>query len=86
MEKQRLSLRQNENYKRLLTEDKGEVEDPCSVCGSELYFDEVTSKRAAIMDSRDIIVGWLCPYCKTEFDDMDNIVTLLSSIQQEGES
>ena len=86
MEKQRLSLTQNENYQKLLTEDKGDVEDPCKVCGSELYFDEITSKRAAIMDSRDIVVGWLCPYCKTEFDDMDNIVTLLSNIQQEGES
>ena len=79
-------LTQSENYKKLLTEDKGDVKDPCGVCGSELYFDDITSKRAAIMDSRDIIVGWLCPYCKTEFDDMDNIVTLLSSIQQEGES
>ena len=86
MEKQRLSLRQNENYKRLLTEDKGEVEDPCSVCGSELYFDEVTSKRAAIMDSKDKVVGWMCPYCKSEFDRKDNIVTLLSNIMQEGES
>lgn len=38
------------------------------------------------MDSRDIVVGWLCPYCKTEFDDKDNIITLLSNIQQEGES
>ena len=86
MERQKLSLKQNENYKKLLTEDKGKVEDPCEVCGSELYFDEDTTKRAAIMDDRDKLIGWMCPFCKTEFDRDDNIVTLLSSIMQEGES
>ena len=38
------------------------------------------------MDSNDKVVGWLCPFCKTEFDKEDNIVTLLSGIMQEGES
>ena len=85
MERQKLLLTQKENYQKLLTEDKGKVEDPCPVCGSELYHDEVTTKRAAIMDSKDNIIGWLCPFCKTEFDSGDNIVTLLSGIMQEGE-
>ena len=79
-------LNLNESYQKLLTEDKGNVEDPWEVCGSELYFDEISSKRAAILDSKDKIVGWLCPFCKTEFDDDDNIIVLLSSIPNQGQS
>ncbi len=83
---QKLSPIPNENYKKILTDDKGKVEDPCKVCGSELHFDEVASKRVAILDDNEEITGWLCPHCRTEYDNSDNIVTLLSHIMQEGES
>ena len=86
MEKQRSSQIKEDKFVKLLTEDKGKTQDPCKVCGSELYFDDIASKRAGILNSHDKVVGWLCPYCKTEFDDEDNIIVLLSSIHTQGET
>ena len=66
--------------------DKEEI-DLCLVCEEDLYFDEEYTRRIGIYDyNPDKVRGWMCPYCKSEFDRKDNIVTLLSSIMQEGES
>ena len=60
--------------------------DPCLVCDRNLYYNADYSKRIGLVDEGCDILGWMCPFCKTEFDRDDNIVTLLSSIMQEGES
>ena len=47
--------------------------EPCPVCGDELYYDEDYSQKVALLDSTDIIEGWMCPWCKSRFDFEDNL-------------
>jgi hypothetical protein len=60
--------------------------DPCPVCDSELHYGEELSKRCGLLNSYDEIVGWLCPYCKSEFDEDDNIVELFTSMPFKGKA
>ena len=55
------------------------VQDPCPVCGSELYFDETTTRRCAIMDSDNNIEGWLCPDCMSEFTEKGELVDIFTT-------
>ena len=50
--------------------------DPCIVCDKELYLDDKYSKRAGLLDENDECIGWMCPYCNTEFD-FNNKVTYI---------
>ena len=45
--------------------------DPCPICGDELYLNDEYTQRVGLLDSRDDVIGWLCPHCKTEFDPDD---------------
>ncbi len=54
--------------------------DPCIVCDKELYLDDKYSKRAGLLDENDECVGWMCPYCNTEFD-FNNKVTYIMPME-----
>jgi len=58
--------------------------DPCPVCDSELYFGKDLTKRCGLLTKFDEIVGWLCPYCKSEFDADDNIVEIFTNLVMKG--
>ena len=62
------------------------VLDPCPVCDSELYYGEDLTKRCGLLNKVDDIIGWLCPYCKSEFDVDDNIVEILTNIVMKGKA
>ena len=66
--KQNLSHTQKKQAKTLT--------DPCIVCDKELYLDEEYSKRGGLLDDNQDCVGWMCPYCNSEFD-FNNRVTYI---------
>jgi len=66
--KQKLSHTQKKKGKK--------TKDPCSVCDKELYINEDYSSRVGLLDDNDACVGWMCPYCNTEFD-FNNKVTYI---------
>lgn len=51
--------------------------DPCPVCDKELYFDEHYSKRAGLLDENEEVVGWMCPFCKSEFDFSNRVTYIM---------
>ena len=81
-------LQQNKSLKEIVTniDKKKEVVDPCPICNSELYFDSTASKRCAIIDSKNNVVGWLCPNCKSEFEDDDTLVDIFTNVEIKGET
>ena len=76
---------QKKSLKELFTEKKdSNVIDPCPVCDSELFYGKDLTKRCGLLDSNDYIIGWLCPYCKSEFDEDDNIVEIFTNLVMKG--
>ena len=60
--------------------------EPCPVCENELYFNDELSKKCALLDDNNFVVGWICPHCRSEFDNDDNIVEIFAGMQGKGES
>tara|TARA_R110002051_G_scaffold88750_2_gene156457 strand:- start:2177 stop:2482 length:306 start_codon:yes stop_codon:yes gene_type:complete len=60
--------------------------DNCPVCKTDLYYSEEVTKRIAILDCEEIVTGWVCPSCYSEFDNKDNILVLMSKSPVQGES
>ena len=54
------------------------VEDNCVVCGKDLYHNDEFTKRIAMMDNDDEVVGWMCPFCFSEFTPNDDIIHLMT--------
>ena len=50
--------------------------DPCIVCDKNLYYNADYSKRVGLIDSDSVILGWMCPFCTSEFTADDKLVTL----------
>ena len=50
--------------------------DPCLVCNKNLYYNADFSKRVGLIDEDSMVLGWMCPYCKSEFTEDDKLVTL----------
>ena len=65
---------------------KKEVVDPCPICDAELYFDGSITKRCGLLDAGENVVGWLCPSCRSEFDDNDELVDIFTNIKIKGDT
>ena len=65
---------------------KNESKEPCPVCENELYYDEKLSKKCALLDEYDNILGWICPYCRSEFDNSDNLVEMFKGTVTKGKA
>tara|TARA_R110002012_G_scaffold321554_1_gene549812 strand:- start:1064 stop:1279 length:216 start_codon:yes stop_codon:yes gene_type:complete len=61
---------------------KDKKSDPCPVCDKELYFNEDYSSRAGLLDNDENCIGWMCPFCYTEFD-FSNRVTYIMPMENE---
>tara|TARA_R100000808_G_C2150627_1_gene159419 strand:- start:1355 stop:1600 length:246 start_codon:yes stop_codon:yes gene_type:complete len=70
-------MEKNKNW--LHTQKKSHKEDLCPVCQEDLYISSTYSKRIGLVDENDTLLGWLCYYCRSEFDDKDRIVTIEDS-------
>lgn len=87
MGNQKSLLQQNKSLKDVIKHiGEKDVLDPCPICNVELFFDETTSKRCAILDANNNVVGWLCPNCKSEFENDDTVVDLFTNLEVKGES
>ena len=69
MEKKRIcSHTQKKKIKKI---DK----DPCPVCDINLYHNNAVTQRVGLLADDDYTVeGWMCPFCKSQFDLKNNLV------------
>lgn len=60
-------------------------DDPCPVCDANLYLNIDFTKRIAVT-KEDIVVGWICPNCWSEFNMEDIVLELFTRIQEKAKS
>ena len=65
---------------------KSRVKDDCPVCEKDLYLNSDISKRVGLVDEKDDIIGWLCPFCKTEFDFNSKVIHIMGDAHIRGET
>ena len=82
MANQNLSPMQNEKSNN----DDISLEDPCPVCKEELYLNNEYTQRIGLIDDLDKVIGWICPHCKTEYDNDTKIVRFLGADDIGGEA
>ena len=59
----------------LHTQKKTKNEDLCPVCDENLYYDNQFTQRVGVLADDDFTIeGWMCPFCKSQFDLKDNLV------------
>jgi len=75
MEKQNYSQKQSESQKKPKKSKKA-LKDPCPVCDEDLYLDIDFTQRVGLLDNDEDVYGWMCPYCRSEFDIDGEIVRL----------
>ena len=62
------------------------IKDLCPACEKNLYLNGEISKRVGLLADRDDVIGWLCPYCRTEFDFDEKVIDLMGSEEIRGEA
>ena len=67
MEKQSYSEKPRKNQKKL-NKRKKSTKDPCPICDENLYLDSTFTSRVGLLDGPDEVYGWMCPFCRSEFD------------------
>jgi len=82
MENQNLSPMQ----KKTKTTKKKELVDPCPICNEELHLNHEFTQRVGLLGDFDEVVGWLCPHCKSEFDEEDHLTKFLGEGNIRGEA
>ena len=50
--------------------------DPCEVCDKNLYYNADFSRRIGLVDEECQVLGWMCPFCGSEFTEDNKLVTL----------
>ena len=73
-----ITIKRKEGSKANKVRKKRKSKDACKVCEKSLYLNEEFTKRVAISED-GAVVGWLCPFCKTEFTLKDEIVQLMTN-------
>ena len=63
---------------------RAKTKDPCPVCDENLFFDNVQTKRIGILDDGDF-VGWMCPFCKSQFTEDDKLIKIFTDVDERGE-
>ena len=85
MEKPNYSPKQNEKPKKF-KKTKSVVDDPCLICGGELYLDSEFTQRVGLLNDLDEVTGWMCPHCKSEFDTDGKITSIKGQGNVTGEA
>ena len=62
-----------------------DYEDPCPICGNNLYYDEDFTKRVALIDNGKN-AGWQCPFCDCQFDLKDNFMYINTKNNRAGKA
>ena len=58
--------------------------DPCHICGENLYYDGKLTQRVGVLKNNGDIERWMCPFCDSEFDLDDNILYIYGSDYEKG--
>ena len=66
------------------TQKKKNKKDLCLVCDNNLYYDAEISQRIGLLEADNTIVGWICPFCETEFGNNDEIVYIYGRDSMKG--
>ena len=82
MESQSLSHMQ----KKTKTTRKKKTLDPCPICSKELHLNQEYTQRIGLLGDYDEVVGWVCPFCKSEFDVEDHLTKFLGEGNIRGEA
>ena len=72
--------------KKTKTTEKRKVVDPCPICNKELHLNHEFTQRVGLLGDLDEIVGWLCPHCRSEFDEDNKIVKFQGEGNVRGEA
>ena len=76
-QKQNLSDTKRKNHR---------IKDLCPACDKDLYFNSDVSKRVGLLGDADEVIGWLCPFCRTEFDFNEKVIDLMGAEEIRGEA
>ena len=60
------------------------ADDPCGVCGKNLYYDGHLTQRIGMMERNGDVDSWKCPFCESEFDLDHNILYIYGSENEKG--
>ena len=56
---------------------KKKNKDLCPVCDENLYYNNDMTQRVGLLAEDDFTIeGWMCPFCKSQFDLKDNLVNM----------
>ena len=50
--------------------------DPCEVCDRNLYYNSEFSRRIGLVDEDCEVLGWMCPFCGSEFTENNELMKL----------
>ena len=75
MEKQNYSEKPRKSQKKF-KERKKSTKDPCPICDENLYLDSTYTARVGLLDGDDEVYGWMCPFCRSEFDVEGDIIRI----------
>jgi len=50
--------------------------DLCKVCDENLYYNADFSRRIGLVDEDCNILGWMCPFCGSEFTEDNKLMKL----------
>ena len=62
------------------------LEDFCPACDKNLFLNKNISKRIGLLDENEDVIGWLCPFCKTEFNFNEKVIHLMGNEEIRGEA
>ena len=72
--------------KKTKTTKKRETIDPCPICNEELHLNHEFTQRVGLLDDFDAVIGWMCPHCKSEFDEDNHLTKFLGQGNIRGEA
>ena len=75
MEKQNYSEKPRKSQKKF-SKRKRSTNDPCPICDENLYLDSTYTSRVGLLDDDEEVYGWMCPFCRSEFDVEGDIIRI----------
>jgi uncharacterized protein with PIN domain len=72
--------------KKMKTTKTVKIADPCPICNQELYLNEEYTQRVGLLGNYDEVIGWMCPHCKSEFDEDSHLVKFMGEKGIRGEA
>ena len=72
--------------KKTKTTRKKEIIDPCPICSKELHLNHEFTQRIGLIDEMDVVTGWLCPHCSSEFNTDNQLTKFMGECGMRGEA